>query len=443
MRKLGLILTGVCLVVLLGLTGCAGKEKKTDAQGKESGTVPVLTEEDFHPGNATVFQTEKGYYYYGAREPGFRYYDSATGKDMYLCNKPECRHDGNEFCVATNEKYVIERVGMYGGRLWATAVEETDTQFLFHLISVAPDGSELNEYVTYLTIEKTGVIPGSHMGGSQLFLHRNVALIPLGLMGDDGTGTTKYYGATVIRLDTKEVTYLDEEPFSVEYEPISNITAHGDYFYYCRKEGKKTVLHRYNIKDGSDEIHKLLVGFQGNYIVQDDNTIVYTKSGNYELCVFHRETGQNEEKVKLTEKQTVFYSDGTTGEQDVPYEAVDIKTDGEYIYVRDQYVRKVQHDEDFNEVAAWEEADIHIFDRELREVAWLNMAEVMKEYAKELRSDTEDFYYYFNRYMYYEKDAVYCMLHNVRDTSGDPVYRCTRESFLSGNPDFELAMIYK
>ncbi len=441
MRKgMAVLLLALCMTVL---TGCGEKEKKTDAQEKEFENVPVLAEEDFKPGNATVFQTEKGYYYYGAREPGFRYYDIATGKDMYLCNKPECRHDGNEFCVATNDKYVIERGGMYGDRLFATAIEETDTQFLFHLISVAPDGSELNEYVNYLTIEKTGVIPGSHMGGNQLFLHRNVALIPLGLMGDDGTGTTKYYGAAVIRLDTKEVTYLDEEPFSVEYEQVTDITAHGDYFYYCRKEGKKTVLHRYNIKDGSDEGHKLLVGFKGNYIVQDENTIVYTKSGNYELCVFHRETGQNEEKVKLTRQQKVIYSDGVLGEQDGLYDAVDIKTDGEYIYVRDQYARMVQHDENYNEVAAWEEAYIQIFDRELKEVACFNMAEVMKEYAKELRSDTDEFYSYFTREMYYEKDAVYCVLHNVRDTSGDPVYRCTRESFLSGEPEFELAMIYK
>ncbi len=433
MKKLCLILIAVCLLVTTGLTGCGGKGGE---QGKPAGDIPALVSEDLKPGNDTVFATEKGYYYYSYAENGFRYTDRATGKDMYLCNKPECRHDGNEFCVATNDKYNIERVGMYSGQIFATAIEVTDTQYRYHLLSLALDGSVLNEHVTYLTLEKMGVIPATHIDGGQLYIHRNVAMIPLWLVGDDGTETTQYFGTAIINLETREVTYLDEEPFSTENEKVTDITAHGDYFYYCRKEGKKTVLHRYNIKDGTDETHKLLVGFNGMYVVQDENTIVYTRSDNSVLCVYHRETGESEEKVKLKKPETVYYMDGTSEEKETVYKAFELKTDGEYIYVTKQSSQRIKHDESFNVLETWEEAYVHVFDRELKSVAILDMAEVMA-FAKEVRTENpEEFYPYYNRMLYFTEDTVYCVLPNVNTYKEDYVYRCTREEFLTGTPQF-------
>jgi len=432
-KRMVSILTALCLI---GLAGCAGEEKNVGT--KETADTPALVSEDLNPGNGYVLATEKGYYYYDDRNHGFLYFDSVTGKDMFLCNKPECRHDGSEFCVATNKKYTIDRYGLYSERLYAVAMEETDTQYLYHLISVALDGSELNEVVTYLTLEKKGAVPSMMLEERELYLHRNVAMLPLLLTGDDGT---EFHGTAVVNLETKEVTFLDEESVSTDNIERTNITAHGDYFYYCRKEGKKTVLHRYNITDGTDETHKLLVGFQGNYVVQDDNTIVYTKSDNRILCVYHRETGENEEKVPLKRLKPAYNpSLDVFWEEEQVYEALELKTDGTYIYVKEPAACSNRGGVPTVGAEVWDESYIHVFDRELKEIAAVNMAEAMA-FAKEAGTEPpEDIYLQVIRCLYYEDDAVYVVSPNAGDYSKSCVYGCAKEEFLTGNPKFELVL---
>ena len=434
MRKIFLGLGSVCLLAVTVLAGCADKNEGE----KQTGDMPALVAEDFSRGNNIIFANGNGYYYYSDTYQGFRYADSTTGNDLYLCNKPECRHDGNEFCVATNEKYSIDRVGMYGGRIFATAIETTDTQHKFQLLSIALDGSALNEEVTYLTIEKTGVMPAMHVDKTQIYIHRNVAMIPVWMIGADGTETTQYFGTAIVNLDTKEVSYLDEEPYSTENTEIAEITAYGDYFYYCRAGKKKTILYRYNIKDGTEEEHKLLVGFKGNYAVIDDDTIVYTKTNNKNLCVFHRRTGENEEKLDLKRWKVLWYQDGVANGYDQGYEAIDLKTDGEYLYVVESG-RRIQHEDgDYNVTGYSEEAYVHVFDKELNEVTAVDMADVMA-FATEVRDETKDYYLKYNRQMYFEKDKVYCVLPNENNTAESYVYVCGREDFLTGKPQFELA----
>ena len=435
MRKLFWGLVSVCLLAAIALAGCADKNEGE----KQTGDMPVLVAEDFAPGNSSIFKTDKGYYYYSYSLGGFRYVDGTTGKEMFLCNKPECRHDGSEFCTATNHKYTIERLGLYGGRIVATAIEETDTQYLYHLISIALDGSELNEEVTYLTLEKTGVVPSILLAsGRTMYVHRNTAFVPMWLVGDDDT---EYHGTAVINLETKEVTYPDEESFSKNNIERTHITAYGDYFYYCQKEGKKTVLHLYNLTDGTDETHQLLTSFTGIYVVQDENTIVYTRGGNNMLCVYHRETGESEEKVMLKKPETVYYLDGTSEVVEKEYKAVGLLTDGEYIYVRAQCSQRVKQDENFNVLEAWEDAYVQVFDRELNPVTVFNMADALA-FAKEVRTEhPEDYYSYYSSQLYFVGDEVYSVLPDVNTYKEEYVYRCTKESFLTGNPQYEF--VYK
>ncbi len=427
----------VCIGVAAAmLAGCAGGGPGGKEQpGKTDRDSLTFVSEDYEPGNATVMKTEKGFYYYSDSEKGFRYYDPATGKDMFLCNKPECRHDGNEFCVATNDKYVIDRVTLYGGKLFATAIEQTETQILYHLLAIALEGSELDEVVTSLTLEKTGVEPAIKLEDRGLCIHRNRVLIPLWMNGE---ADSQSFGTAVVNLDTKEVTYLDEEPLSPDNVEITDITAHGDYFYYCKKEGKKTVLHRYNIMDGTDETHKLLVGFQGNYVVQDDNTVVYTKSDNRILCVYHRETGGNEEKLQLKRLKTVCNMEhGVTWEMESAYEAMELKTDGTYIYAKEPTVGNPQFDDNLNLTEVWDESYIHVFDKELAEVATVNMAEAMA-FAKEAGlEEEEDFHFHRIRHLYFDDDTVYVVSPKAGDYSKSCVYVCPKEEFLTGEPQFE------
>ena len=181
-----------------------------------------------------------------------------------------------------------------------------------------------------------------------------------------------------------------------------------------------------------------MVGFKGNYAVLDENTIVYTKSNNKVLCVFHRETGENEEKVNLRRWQVIWYQGEVANGFDQGYEAIDLKTDGEYLYVMEKEWRTWYEDEEYNPIGSSEEAYVHVFDREFNEVAAVDMAEAMV-FAKEVRDETQDFYRKYNRKMYFEKDKVYCVLPNENNTAESYVYVVKREDFLSGKPQFELA----
>jgi len=377
MRKL---LLGVLL--LLGVTGGVGCKKEKEAKKEH-----VITSEDYVWGNTTsklqtpILVTEKGHYYYSEQYGGWRYYDVETRQELYLCNKPECKHDGNEFCVATNGKYQYERFTMYNDMIYATAVEVTETQYLYKLIAIALDGSELTEVATYMTVERSGQIPDNNTMKTELCIHRNKALIPMTAMGEDGLSESRLYGTALLDLDTKEVEYLDEEPLSKDNLTVKNITGHGDYIYYCRREGKKNVLHRRHIKDNTDESYKLLVGFDGRYVVLDENTVVYLKL-RYDaasLCVHNHITGENVERDPYIWREIIStLPDGTTERHVTYYSIADITTDGTYLYVEHVAIgcsKSAGEGEEYHTVKQWLQADVRVLDYDFNELALVNITD--------------------------------------------------------------------
>lgn len=436
MRKLIMILTGVCL---LALAGCSGKENKKTLQGdstgekKQEATKGVGTSfasEDYNPGNNEIWKTEKGYYYYSYEYGGFRYVDAATGMDMFLCNKPECKHDGNAFCVATNDKYLVIGGYLYNGRIIVNAIEETDTQYQYKLLEIALDGSMANEIVTYFTLEKTGISSLVLHGGGGIYVHRNKVLLPLSAGGQNGLEDNELYGAAIVDLNTKEVTYLDEEPLSKDNAGVTDVDAYGDYLYYCRAEGKKIILHRYNINDGTDETHKLLVGFRGKYAVPDSEHVVYLKSGQ-ELCVHYYATGENEEKLRLMGTKIYGMPDGTTYEDAAPYTAVNVVTDGDYYYVAEQSYSLMFKNPKEGEPAEKKYRKLHVYNREFEEVLVINLADVMSEMMPEAEGEI----YGDHTRLRYIGEKLYWTLSDGVDT--EYIFSCRKSDLLAGTPKFE------
>jgi len=301
MRKA--ILLGLIILGLAGLTGC-NKQQDPDRPGvqqKEDGKKEhKFVPEDFIPGGGNeVLRTEKGYYYRNGGD--IRYKDFATGNDIYLCNKPECRHDGNEFCVATNDKYAIYEMRLYNGKLFAVATETTETQCMYKLLLIEPDGSTMDELVTFMTMEKTGQVP---TGLGEFQIHRNLVMLPFAAIDVQKFSDTDAYGTAIYNLDTKELVYLDAESFSKENSAAFSIQGYQDWFYYCKNEEGKTRLHRYKLKDGTDESYTMLPSFAGIYGIKDENTVVYVKCNgtskvSNEICLCHTDTGENETAVTL------------------------------------------------------------------------------------------------------------------------------------------------
>ena len=182
------VFVALIMLCLAAFTGCSGEK---DKPGEPEATKGVATEttfvsEDYIPGSEAFRKTDKGIYYYNKKLNAFRYIDFGTGNEMYLCNKPECRHDGNTFCIDTNQNYTIDRFCIYNGKIVATGVEETDTEYLYKVFTIALDGSEMNEIITYHTAVKSGEAGGVSERNGVLYVHRNKVLLRLAIPGQEG-----------------------------------------------------------------------------------------------------------------------------------------------------------------------------------------------------------------------------------------------------------------
>ena len=107
---------------------------------------------EFEQFSAPAF-SDKGYYYLGnprdgSAVTGICYVDRLTGRTVYLCAKPECLHDGSDFCPATNADYKIHNLIWYDGILYAAATKQThdkENPSQAVLLAYQPDGSGMDE----------------------------------------------------------------------------------------------------------------------------------------------------------------------------------------------------------------------------------------------------------------------------------------------------------
>ena len=431
-------------ILILCIFGCAGckKEKKTEIGNKYESISG-----DFNEDTGRLMITDKGYYYYSYAYGtyGYRYGDKETGNDMFLCNKPECKHDGNPFCVATNKNYrVLNQNYIYDGRLIVAVIDETDTNYEFKLMELALDGSEASEICTYYRLVKDGFVVTNY-GGYKMYIHRDKAFLPMNVIGTSGMEDTERFGVAIVDLKTYEVSYLDEEPLSKENIPTTDITAYGDYFYYCRKEGKKNVLHRYHIIDGTDEKCRLLTNFTGDYAVLEEDYIVYLRRNKETLCTYRFSTGENEEKVMLYEKVPQYDIAGNLlfeTEEGVP--AVGLVTDGTYLYVL-QATNHIVLQEEEDELTFSESACVRVFNKELEEVTVIEMTEQLPLTEFETGSDVFRMFRttYNCGFRYLGEDIYWCPCVAVDHQNLEiHVFHCKRSDFLAGEPEFEFVYKY-
>lgn len=440
----------ITIVSLIALAGCAKDKPDTEQSGEITGGVTEgkaenqFVSQDYEQGNCSnympreLMRTGNGFYHYNFANGSYHYYDVSSGKEMYLCNKPECRHDGNQFCVATNETYEILGSCLYNGKIVAYALEITETQNIFKLLTIAPDGSSMDEMVTVLTLENSG--DRMYYGGTGMQIHRNKALITF---GGSGIGEdTWHYGAAIVDLNTKEVTFLNEEAFSKENLGITEVSAYGDHFYYCQKEGKKKLLRRYHLETGTIETCKLLTNFSGDYVVLSEDCVVYLRSSRSVLCTYRFSTGENEEKIKLQGTQN-WYENGTKdpiGEIEMGYEGRDLLTDGTYVYVPESIRQTYVEDENGENVLWTESAKIHVFDKNLEEIITVNL-------AKQLPIEGfEEMEWHITSYTcglrYLGEDIYWCLVPYENPEMETYVFHCKRDAFLTGEPEFTFVYKY-
>ena len=141
MKKINSTFAVACIA--FSLTGCNKNIPMQDCLNTNMGTT------NYHQ----IMKTENGYYYNATSlgDMSLRYHDNATGKDIYLCAKPECTHDGGDkFCTATSKGFRVYYTGIYGSNIYIAASETDGKQISFKLLKASLDGTELTEVCTFV-----------------------------------------------------------------------------------------------------------------------------------------------------------------------------------------------------------------------------------------------------------------------------------------------------
>ena len=243
MKKLLSTLAAACIA--LTLTGCNNTTPMEDYLNTNKGS------STYHP----IMKTEKGYYYNNnpTGSLALKYHDNTTGDDIYLCAKPECTHDGNDFCAATNKGSYVLYMGMYESNIYIASLGAGEGLHC-KLLKASLDGTELTEICTFVQTANT---PESSIAlyrdTHAMVLHRGYACIPYTLVDRmAGIATT---GLAIIHLSDGSVQYMPEyeheHSIKAQANYYTNVIPYGDYIYYTMS---KTEFHRYNFKTGEDEI---------------------------------------------------------------------------------------------------------------------------------------------------------------------------------------------
>lgn len=404
------------LVLAVILTGC----------GKRNFPMEDYVRENPQNDMGSIMKTETGFYYNaGPGQPlSLHYYDMESGQDIFLCSKPECQHDGNEFCTATNSQYVVNSTCLYGGRIYIAVVKAVDAQYSFQLLSAAPDGTELSEVVTYLAVNDTSMIP--ILGGMSrgMMIHRGKAVLSYQLRNKDNMDVG-INGTVIYDLKTGEMDSLTEYTLEESMDGQNRFCGYGDYIYYNTLVGHKTTLSRYCLTDGSIEDLELEINYSGVYTVMDEDTIYYTRNSKKgSLYEYHHSTGKTIEHQKVFVREETFETvEGNLITAESMYEVSDLETDGNYLFagedVRMHHVNVEVLEKSVLVAGTFENSSIlHVFDATLNEVTGVVMG-------------TSQICGYRDWY------TVNILDNEVYVRTPRSMYRCSMDSFLSGEPEYE------
>lgn len=328
------------VVSMVVLCACAKRDVEEETKALVSAKSSKFVSEDFSRGNHRasspmtnshphpIMETERGYYYCErSGKLSLHFYDKTNHKDIVLCNKPECKHDGNAFCVATNNKYITGGYQLYNGRIIAVSTVFEESNMHVKLLEISLDGSELTELASLYSIPNE---EGALSIATDLLIHRNYACVTLGIANPISFEETAEYGTLFYNLDTGESFFANEELLSHENPKWYYTNAIGDYVYYVQKLPRgHQKLHRYNFVTRTDEELALLTNFSGNYALLNDNNVFYVRgNSNTRLYLYHPNDQSNVEFGFTTYE----YEDERGETRVAQLSLSQIYTDGQYVY---------------------------------------------------------------------------------------------------------------
>lgn len=277
MRKLPIVAT--LSLLALTLTGC---NTQTEHEAFNQANIGAA----FGP----VMETDHAYYYHtNDLSYELHYYDKASGKSIFLCNKPECSHDGNEFCAATvGGRYVLHSA-LYEDGIYIAALECKDDRLDKKLFKVSLDGTKLEDICTYGYDPATDLIGIAYNDEKYMAIYEGIAFIPYSTLQKDDSFN---YGTAIVDLDSGSVKYL-EEYNSFTSSGQKGYIPYEDYLYYCVSDpyNRYPKLYRYHLSQKNTEEIPIPGGFNDFCIVEGE--VIYTQpdaEGFYHIYALNPDT---------------------------------------------------------------------------------------------------------------------------------------------------------
>ena len=286
----------ICATICTSLTACGeGGQKKTVEILK-----PMLYSNTF--AQKYVAPTEDGYYIID--NGALNFIDKKSGKEITVCNKPDCNHELNENCNATVDcdiELLTDENALY------TQNREENGDIVFYKISMDASKHEKLYTVGNVPDDEEYSVPYIVENGYLYYVFEN-------LDGEKEKNTTLCRRA--LEKNAEEEKVYSEKGYAVSFDDMQ-VYDHQIYFDVCGfqkpdEEGDILKLCKYDTATGKEQtVWKNAYG-------------MYTKIGN----LIYRQ----DEKGKLTS-----FSEQTGETAEIKTEEnmfdVDLRTDGEYLYL--------------------------------------------------------------------------------------------------------------
>ena len=316
-----------------------GSHSDTDNPGKNQKTLVLTDDADSFSTSLPAASEHGSYYIYDQLQSGVfyevMYHDDETGKSLPLCAKPECRHDGNEYCVATTKHYYITTMNAkntgcvyYNGYVYAAATRydvppeniDSNPSLQGVLLRYAPDGTEVTELCTLTDRAHNGV-------QCQLLLHRGCLIIevnysdtPADEKGDMTLieATTGGYQIVGYDIANRTLVTLAEMPESLigtsSLDMPESWQCVGDTLYLQKPmnahwaDPLRDGIYAVNLLTG--ESRRLVIKSSGDFVVTPQD-IYYAESRGSEYII-HRFDLESGEDSEISHKRWYNFSyDGT------------------------------------------------------------------------------------------------------------------------------------
>ena len=330
---------------------------------------PKLTDQQDEPGCSSFAKTDTGFFYLkevsalatsystgGGRDltnkSGLGYYDEETGETVFVCAKPNCLHDGNEFCTATTKNYSLISDPVYlDGYVYAVALDNREllknpegcTVFPTVLMRYAPDGTEATAVAELYRSEL------QYHCYAQMTAHRGQLWICTSIQqhiitADENLGIADSYDEGCYSMFCYEPEPQKLTTLSTSGEPVKqyrqftysgggpDFQGVGDYVYFLkssgdwRDPGKGSGIFRIDCRTGlTEQIVEIPQNKCQAYTVNGDHIFYVMNKDAYSLigsliCDYNIQTGETRELTDTTEvvrQHLPWFTEELANEQDM------------------------------------------------------------------------------------------------------------------------------